>query len=173
MTPQQQVKNSFAAPRPDAPAARFRRRGGPAPPGEGPPAWMHAYRHVGGRAASGTGRRGGRAVSGTKAEESSSSGHPFPHKHDHRTRHPAKPAIYSPCPASVTYSVFLRPLLFFCLYGLVFDHYFMLPPPAMSTVQGKKNQKKPAIRHGPDVSADFNLAKNGGFLRLNPPATGG
>ena len=29
------------------------------------PAWMHAYRDVGGRAASGTSRRGGRAASGT------------------------------------------------------------------------------------------------------------
>ena len=41
---------------------------------EGSPAWMHAYRDVGGRAASGTSRRGGRAVSGTKAEESKKAG---------------------------------------------------------------------------------------------------
>ena len=33
--------------------------------GEGSPAWMRAYRDVGGRAASGTGGRGGRAASGT------------------------------------------------------------------------------------------------------------
>ena len=47
------------------------RRGCPEPPGAGPPAWMHACMDAGGRAASGTSGRGGRAVSGTKAEESS------------------------------------------------------------------------------------------------------
>ena len=48
--------------------------------GAGPPAWMHAYRDVGGRAASGTSRRGGRAASGTKAEESSGLYNPFPQR---------------------------------------------------------------------------------------------
>ena len=67
--------------------------------GAGPPAWMHAYRDVGGRAASGTSRRGGRAASGTRAEESSGliihsriAGMPI-HRRHNRTRHPAKSAI--------------------------------------------------------------------------------
>ena len=56
---------------------------------------------VGGRAASGTSRRGGRAAPGTKAEESSGVYNPFPHsgndnRRDNRTRYPAKPAIPSP-----------------------------------------------------------------------------
>ena len=133
---------------------------------------MHAYRDVGGRAGSGTGRRGGRAVSGTKAGESSDSGHPFPHRHDHRTRHPAKPAIYSPCPAAMTYSVFLRPLLFFCLYGLAFDHYFMLPPPPRCQPSRAKKPKK--TRDPPRVGrfSGFQSGKKRRFSSLKPARDG-
>ena len=66
---------------------------------ESSPAWMHAYRDVGGRAASGTGGQGGRAASGTKAEASSGLDNPFPPGgHDLRCSQTCnEPDSQSPC----------------------------------------------------------------------------
>ena len=64
--------------------------------GEGPPAWMHAYKDVGGRAASGTAAEAVEPRLEQAAEESSGLFNPFPqrgndnHRHDKPNAPPTK-----------------------------------------------------------------------------------
>ena len=59
----------------------------------------------------------------------------------------------------------------FCLYGLAFDRGIMLPPPSMSTVQGKKTKKARDPRRAGRFSG-FQTAKKRGFSSLKPARDG-